>query len=205
MGYSITKWVLWPIVWLFFRPKGIGSDSIPEGGAALLACNHVSYLDPLLLGIVTPKRVFFIAREDLFRHWLLGFVLRLSRTIPLDRNGFDHKAIRIAIRYLNQGRVLCLFPEGTRSSDGRVRGGQVGIGFLSVKTNTPVIPAYIHGTHKALPRGQRRIRPYPIRVIYGKPIHPAEISEEISDRERYRRITEGTMRTLKELETACVT
>lgn len=137
-----------------------------------MAANHVSNLDPVALGVACPRPFLFLAKEELFRNRFFGWVLRNVNAFPLKRTGMDISAIKQAIRWVRNGGALMIFPEGTRSADGRLGKPQEGIGFLAEKLDCPVIPAYVGGTDKALPRGAKFFRRHRISVTFGKQITP---------------------------------
>ncbi len=200
MLYGISKVLLSVLFRLLFRIQGSGTEKIPREGGVLLACNHVSFLDIPCLGVICPRQVQFVAREDLFEHRLLGFLLKKYQPILIARGRSVLSAIRAVAKALEKEKVVCLFPEGTRSRDGQLKEVQLGIGFLAIKTGAPVVPVYIEGTHNALPRGQHWIRPYPVKVIFGEPIDPTEVAKEFVPKERYRQVAQDVMDSLRKLQ-----
>src|SRR3989338_3614730 len=149
--YYIARFLLW----LFFRAgfdlKVSGQGYIPKQGPFIVASNHVSYLDPPLIGVACSRRCRFMARSSLFRHALLGAFLRAVNVIPLERGEADIGAIRKAINYLLKGEAIAIFPEGGRQLSGRVREVRRGVGLLALKAKVPIIPAFVRGTFEALP------------------------------------------------------
>lgn len=158
------------ILKVFFRMKVYGQENIPKKGGFILASNHVSYIDPPAVGAAANRRVKFMAREDLFSHPLLGWWLRNVEVIPVKRDSADLSALKAAMKILKQGRGLALFPEGRRSTDGKIGEPEPGIGFLAAKTGVPVIPTFVSGTEKALPKGAKKIKPHQVSVCFGKQI-----------------------------------
>ncbi len=165
-----------------------GLDHIPPEGPVILAANHCSLLDPPLLGCAIATRVVhYLAKDTLFRG-PLGWLLRRLQTVPVDRSRGDIAALRRALEILRGGGLLGLFPEGTRSRDGRMGPAKGGIGFLVARAGAPVVPARLEGTFRALPRGAILPRPVRLSVHYGVPIQPDEISALGADRAGYERV-----------------
>jgi 1-acyl-sn-glycerol-3-phosphate acyltransferase len=147
-----------------------GRENIPRTGAFLLACNHVSYLDPMVMGIVTGRRLNYMAKDDLFERPILGYILKSLWTFPVKRNTADKRAIRESLDRLKRGLPLLLFPEGTRHGAQGEKKIESGVGFLALKANVPVVPVFIHGSDKVLPPGAKWFRRNRVSVRYGKPI-----------------------------------
>lgn len=166
-----------------------GAMHVPAEGACIVAGNHVSVLDPPLMGCAIPHRVVhYLAKIELFRP-PFGWVLRAVGAVPVERGKGDVGALRRALSLLQEGRVLGLFPEGTRSPDGRLQPPKRGIGFLVAKAAVPVVPAFIAGTFEAWPKGARGPRlGVPVHVRYGAPIRPEEILAEAGQSDGYDRV-----------------
>ncbi|MBI2104835.1 MAG: 1-acyl-sn-glycerol-3-phosphate acyltransferase, partial [Candidatus Omnitrophica bacterium] len=162
------------LLWLFFRVgfglEVVGQEHVPKRGAFLVASNHVSYLDPPLIGVACPRRLRFMARADLFRHLLLGAFLRGVHAIPLKREAGDIAAFRAALAALRGGAGVAIFPEGGRQLSGTPGAPKRGVGLLADAARVPVIPALVQGTFQALPPHERRLRRAKIRVAFGEPI-----------------------------------
>jgi len=169
---------------LLFRFRTFGSDKVPQKKdprGVILAPNHASYLDPPLLGVSLKRRVTFLAKQYLFEHGFVGWVLRNIGTYPIKSESTnDFKSIRDLIRLLKQGACVAVFPEGTRSEDGNFREPEGGIGFLAVKSGAWVVPVYIKGSYEAFPKGAKKVRSRPIEVHYGEPFLPAEKGKDSS-------------------------
>jgi len=161
--------VIKPIFRSLFKIKVYGLEHIPEG-SYLVAPNHRSYLDPPVLNAVFPKHLTFIAKEELFRTPILGILLPHMSALPIKRGAGDVQTLKLALELLHAGCRLCVFPEGTRAKPGEFLKPKLGIGLLAVKSKKPVLPVYIDGTDKVLPRGKKIPSiGYPIRVFIGKP------------------------------------
>jgi 1-acyl-sn-glycerol-3-phosphate acyltransferase len=155
---------------LLFDYRCFGVGHVPRGGGAVLASNHQSYLDPVLVGLGLPRAAFYLARESLFR--LPGFrqLILAVQALPIPRTGTaTRRAIDFGRAVLRAGKLVVLFPEGTRSRDGRMGPVKRGVDLISRPTGSPVVPTFIDGSFEAWPRtGGIRIRP--IRVFFGPPI-----------------------------------
>mgnify|MGYP001605697908 CR=1 FL=1 len=161
---------------LFFklvcRVEVKGRDNIPGGGGFILASNHVSYLDTMAVGSACPRRLNNMAMHDLFSCRLSSWFLSALGVFPVKRNSADISALKEAMVRVERGGGLLLFPEGTRSQDGKLsEKSEAGIGFLAAKLNVPVIPVFVKGTEKALPKGAKFIVPAKVAVCFGKQIH----------------------------------
>ena len=170
MLYNIGKFFFTLLFKVLCRLEVFGTDNIPREVGFILAGNHISYLDPIVLGVVCPKALNFMAKEELFKNHFFGWVLKRVKAFPLKRSSADLSAIKEAIRRIKKGEALLLFPEGGRQTDGKLGLPQSGVGFLAAKLNVPVIPAFIRGTELALPQGAKFIRPHKISVYFGKQI-----------------------------------
>lgn len=155
---------------LFFPVQVQGRENVPRQGAFLLACNHVSYLDPMVMGIVTGRRLNFMAKEELLRKPILGFILKELWSFPVKRNTADKKALRESLDRLKRGLPILMFPEGTRHGSPGEKKIEAGIGFLALKANVPVVPVYIDGSQKVLPLGAKFPRRNKVYVRYGPPM-----------------------------------
>jgi len=181
MVYAVGKFLCWIISVIFFPMKVEGLENIPRRGGFIIAGNHASYLDPVILGVACPRVLNYLARNSLFRHFLFRWILLHVNVIPLKRHSADFSALKEALRRLEKGEGFLLFPEGTRRSAGQDMGkGLAGVGFLARKCQAPVIPAYIKDSDKALPRGSKFIRRSPVTVVFGTLVLPSE-GRDVSD------------------------
>jgi 1-acyl-sn-glycerol-3-phosphate acyltransferase len=152
---------------MLFRLRGEGAEHVPSAGPVLIASNHASVLDPALVGVATARELTFLAKAELFDIPLFGGFIRRLNAHPVRREGSDAAALRTALRLLEEGRALLVFPEGTRSEDGQLGPGKPGVGMLAVLSGAPVVPAYIDGSGRAWPRGQRLPHRSHITVYFG--------------------------------------
>jgi 1-acyl-sn-glycerol-3-phosphate acyltransferase len=172
--WLLLKFVLLgPALRLLFRPRVTGLEHIPRSGGAIVAANHVSFLDPLLLPLVVPRRrVMFLTKTKYIDKPALRWFLAGAGVIPVATDDPDaaRAAVTAAVQAVRAGRLVGIFPEGTRSPDGRLHRGRTGVGRMALASGAPVIPAGIIGTDHALPRGARLPRPRPVRIAFGPPI-----------------------------------
>jgi 1-acyl-sn-glycerol-3-phosphate acyltransferase len=157
-----------------FRLHVEGQEFIPRTGPAILAANHVSYIDPIIIGITIRRPVRFMAKKELFRFPLFGWLLRQFGAFPVNRDRIGLQAFKRATSLLEAGEIVAIFPEGTRGDGGDLRPAKPGIGLIAARTGAPVIPAFHRGTEKVLPKGAWLPRPYRITVKFGAPCRFAE-------------------------------
>jgi 1-acyl-sn-glycerol-3-phosphate acyltransferase len=157
---------------VYFRYQSRGMEHVPAHGAALLVVNHQSFLDPVFAGLPFSRPLRFLARSTLYRGPLLTFVFNKLCAIPVNRDAAGSGTIRHAAAHLQQGHLIGIFPEGTRSVDGRI--GPLKPGFIALlrRAEVPIIPVGLAGTGDAFPRGSWFIRPRKCRVVYGPPLQP---------------------------------
>ena len=165
--YAFARFIFWVSLKLLFRFNVKGKENVPSAGGFILAGNHVSYLDPIVFGVACPRKLNYMARDTLFRNPFAAWALRHANVFPLKRNSADLGAIKEALRRLRSGGGILLFPEGSRSIDGKVQEGLEGVGFLARKSALPVVPMFIKGTQVALPKKARRVRLAKIEVVFG--------------------------------------
>lgn len=198
--YRVCRALLTVFFKLYNRFEVIGLQNVPREGGVLLAANHASFLDPPALGCAVPHRyVRYMARDTLFANRLFGAFLRKIAAVPISREKGDVAALKKAISLLKSGECLGLFPEGTRTRDGKLQPPKPGIGFLVAKAGVPVVPAYIDGTFQALSRNHKWIRPAKIRVLFGPPILPTEWESVPDARDKYEQIGELVMDRIRRL------
>ena len=192
--YRISIGLLGVLFRLYNRWEVSGREHIPETGGVLLIANHTSYADPPIAGPSCPRPVNFMAKAELFRIPLLSAFIRRTHAFPVQRGTADRHALRRAIRLLNDSRVLLIFPEGTRSHDGRLKTFEQGAAFLALASDAAVIPMGIDGADHLLPRGKPILLPAKLRVHFGPPVdlsrlrgkrRTREVLQEASD-EMYR-------------------
>ncbi len=145
-----------------------GEGNVPKTGPVLLVSNHVSYLDPVSIGDASPRRVVFMAKHELFQIKPLGFLLRGVDSFPVRRGEPDRGAFKNTLAMLEEGRVVCIFPEGKRMTEGTLGEAESGAAVFALKTGCPIVPVYVDGTNKMLDH-KGRLRRARVTVAFGKP------------------------------------
>lgn len=207
MFYWVLKTVvLGPILRLLFRPWVEGEENIPEEGAAIFASNHLSFSDSIFLPLVVPRRMTFLAKADYFTG--VGLKGRLTAAffkgvgqLPIDRSGgrASEAALTSGLRVLHRGEILGLYPEGTRSPDGRLYKGRTGVARMALEAGVPVIPVAMIDTDKAQPTGTKVPKLVRIGVRIGEPLDFSRYEGMESDRFVLRSVTDEIMYALMEL------
>ncbi len=160
--YRVARGLCKLVCLVLWRFRATGADNVPRTGPVIVACNHISYLDPVALGIGLPRMLTYLAKKQLFEIPVLGPIIRGCGAYPLDRDAGGVAAVRVALRVLKEGRCIGIFPEGTRNLTGTApeKGGAA---FLAALSGAPVVPAAVCGTKDAKRFAQ-------IRVAYGEPL-----------------------------------
>ena len=170
--YRIVKSLFKTVFVVFYRHKTYGLEHIPKG-SGIIAPNHISFFDPPLVGISCPEEVSFLAKESLLTNPVLGPVLRNLNTYPVSGAEANLSSIKTVCQLLEQDKKVVIFPEGERALDGKLTDVKPGIAILSLRTNAPIIPTFIHGTYEIWPRGQFFPKPWGKTVCaFGSPIYP---------------------------------
>lgn len=171
MLYGVFRAIFWVIFHVFFDVRVQNIDDIPEKGPLIVCSNHMSWWDPPLVATVFPRKVHFMAKKELFRHSVSSYVFKRLGAFPVDRNKSDIKSIRTALRILKEGKVLGIFPEGTRHKDsetvGEIYGGAA---LLGLKGPSRVVPLVIRGSYKF--RGKINVTlgpPITVDAVTGRP------------------------------------
>src|SRR3990172_6874052 len=170
MLYTLLRALAAGILKCWCRLRVEGQERVPSIGPVLLAANHTSLLDPPAVGAATHRRLFYMAKAELFRIPLFGALIRAVNARPVRREGSDPAALRLAVGLLREGKALLVFPEGTRGGEGLLGPAKAGLGMLALLSEAPVIPTFIEGTGRALPRGRMFPRPARVRVVFGPPL-----------------------------------
>ena len=201
MFYWLLKWVfIGPLLRMVFRPRAVGAEHVPEVGPAILASNHLSYADWLFMPLTLPRRVTFVAKAEYFttpgiKGWFQKKFFSGAGQVPIDRSsgGAAEGALLSAKRILDSGDLFGIYPEGTRSHDGKLYRGKTGVARLALETKVPVIPVAVVGTDEIAPPGKKFgsiIRP---TVRFGKPLDFSRYEGLENDRYILRSITDEIM------------
>lgn len=199
MFYWFTKFIVGLLTRILFRIQITGSENIPGRGAFILASNHRSNLDPVIITIVIKRKLHFLGKKELFRSKFSTKIFTMLNIIKLNREGIDKSALKKGLTALQGGRGLLLFPEGKRSRDGRLGLAKPGVALFAFGAKVPVIPAFIKGTEKALPPRTHFIRPARIKLIFDKGLIPLKVTDRASRKSDYQEFTNRIMERIAEL------
>jgi 1-acyl-sn-glycerol-3-phosphate acyltransferase len=198
--YEVLKPFAVALMRLYFRLEARGVEHVPREGALLLVSNHSSVLDPPLVGGAAPRQLCFLAKAQLFDVPLFGRFIHALNARPVRREGSDARALKAALRVLEEGKALLVFPEGTRGPEGALREAKPGAGMLAVLSGAAVVPVLITGSGGALPRGALFPRPRKVIVRFGPPLTFKTRGESAEGRkDAYRAATEEMMRAIAQL------
>jgi 1-acyl-sn-glycerol-3-phosphate acyltransferase len=199
IGYLLLKW----ICQVFFDLKVIGRENVPRSGPVILASNHVSYLDPILIGVSVSRRLNFLAKEEIFKNPLFSWLLKKLQTFPVSRERAGPSAVRNALRLVEKGKALLLFPEGTRGDGKSLLKAKNGIGVIAGRSGAVIVPVYLEGSQKILPRGSRWVRLHPVTVYFGPPLPPnssSSFAREAGKKKAYGEVAEQVMDQIERLK-----
>jgi 1-acyl-sn-glycerol-3-phosphate acyltransferase len=168
--WRMLHWPFWIFCRLWIRVSVEGKERLDPSRGGLMLINHQSYLDPLIVAVMLTRPVSFLARDSLFRIPILGWILRTTLVIPISREAARGGSIRTAVERLENGFLVGMFPEGTRSSGTAVKPLRPGFLAVARRTDQPIYPVGVSGTDRAMPRGAWLIRPVRIQVVYGSPL-----------------------------------
>ncbi|HDS31089.1 MAG TPA: 1-acyl-sn-glycerol-3-phosphate acyltransferase [Firmicutes bacterium] len=159
---------------VFHRLEILYPENLPESGGCMIAANHVSHLDPPVLGTATPRVLSFVAKQELWESGFLKWYFNQIGIIPIKRGGGGAEMLNVAAKAVNDGRAVVFFPEGTRSKTGYPGKVRTGVIVLAAMTGAPIVPVRISGTYDCMPPKTKFIRPGKIQIAFGEPISWAE-------------------------------
>ncbi len=162
----------------YFRWRIYNPEQVPMEGPVILAANHASFIDPPLVGATLKRPLNYLARDTLFPVPVVGWLLRLWKVVPVDREGGGAAGLKGIFNRLLQGGAILLFPEGTRTRDGNLQSARSGIGLVVIKSNAPVVPVRIFGSYEAFGRQTRFPKPRRVLVKFGTPLNFEELRAE---------------------------
>ena len=175
----VSRCIIFPLFKCFFRGKVHGYFNIPRKGSLIVVSNHGSHLDPPLLGHALGRPIGFMAKAELFKIPIMGYLIRQLGAYPVKRGGSDREAIRMASERLSEGLATGIFLDGTRQSNGRVNHPMNGAAFLSARTNSSLLPVAIINSHRALRSGSFLPRFVPIHIYIGEPLSPPNSKKKL--------------------------
>ena len=188
---------------LIFRPRVLGTENVPRTGPVVIAANHLSFVDSVVIALVAPRRVVFLAKAEYFtgkglRGRLVRRLFRALGAVPVERGTYHsaRSSLEVSRRIINDGNAFAIYPEGTRSLDGKLYRGRAGVAWLALSTGAPVVPVGLRGTERLQPVGARLPRPHRVTVHFGQPLEFP--GRENTARER-RRTTDEIMIAIRAL------
>ncbi|MDQ0989559.1 1-acyl-sn-glycerol-3-phosphate acyltransferase [Streptomyces sp. V3I7] len=201
MFYYVLKYAFFgPILKTLFRPRIEGLENVPDSGAAIIAGNHLSFSDHFLMPVMLKRRITFLAKAEYFtgpglKGRLTAFFFHSVGQIPVDRSGKEagQAAIREGVGVLSKGELLGIYPEGTRSHDGRLYKGKVGVAVMALKAGVPVVPCAMIGTFEAQPPGKVVPTLHPVTIRFGKPLDFSRYAGMENEKAIIRAVTDEIM------------
>ena len=206
MFYVIAHFVIRPIFWLLFRPRVIGREHVPSTGPVILASNHLSFIDSIAIPIVAPRRVTLLAKSEYFTGsgvggWLSKALFTGLGALPVERGTqrAAQAALDPALGVLTEGGAFGIYPEGTRSRDGKLGRGKTGVAWLALTADCPVVPVAVAGTDRVQPIGAHWPRPRRISITFGEPLIFDDHRGQAGKGRARREVTDRIMRAIADL------
>jgi 1-acyl-sn-glycerol-3-phosphate acyltransferase len=179
VGYTLTRWIAGVIFRVVWRPRVFGVEHVPTSGPVIIASHHLSFIDSVVIPLAVPRRVRFLAKAEYFegrglRGRGIALFFHLIDAVPVRRTGNrdSMRSLELALEVLREGTAFGIYPEGTRSRDGRLYRGRTGVGWLALTSGAPVVPVALTGTDRVQPVGSNRLRVRPVTITFGAPIDP---------------------------------
>ncbi|MGO1440686.1 MAG: lysophospholipid acyltransferase family protein [Brevibacterium yomogidense] len=198
--WLLKRIVVGPILRILFRPWTRGLQHVPADGGAIIAANHLSFIDSIFVPIAVPRPVVYLAKNDYFtRPGVRGraqrWFFQLTNQLPMDRSGGSgsENSLRAGLDVLQSGSLLGIYPEGTRSPDGRLHRGRTGVARLAIAAGVPVVPAALIGTDAVQPKGKNIPRIRRVGVVFGEPLDFSRFEGRSDDRHVLRAATDEVM------------
>ncbi len=190
MFYTVIRAIIRCLLPIWRRWQVIGIDRLPDTGGVVVVSNHTSNLDPVVVGCALTRRIHFMAKQELFQNPILAYIIRLLGAFPVNREKSDRNAIRKALELLQEGQMIGIFPEGTRSKSGELQRPQIGAAMLAIKANAPILPMALKGTRGLF--GQ-------VTVVVGEPIYLPELWGSRPGKEELEALSLQVMKEIAEL------
>ena len=199
MVYQTLKSFLIPILTLLFRPKVTGLRNVPQSGPVIIASNHLSFSDSIFMPLVVPRKVTFLAKSEYFTSpGIKGFIKKITfialGQVPVDRSG--GRRSEAALDLLSEGACIGIYPEGTRSPDGKLYRGRTGIARMAIESGAAIVPVAMFNTAEIQPTGQVVPKVRRVEMIFGEPLY---FAGDTSDLKVLREITDEIMNAIQEL------
>jgi 1-acyl-sn-glycerol-3-phosphate acyltransferase len=185
--YAVVRLFFKVIFFFYHRVSVKWTEPLPENRNVIIACNHCSNLDPLIVGIAFPRRLRYFAKEELFHPIFFGRIIKILGAVPVSRenNAAAAAALKGLLKFLRDGSDILIFPEGSRSSDGKLQPLESGVGLVASHSQAPILPAFIKGSYDAMPSGSAMVKPVKITITFGNLIvFDPETYKEKSSREK---------------------
>ncbi|MCC5947690.1 MAG: 1-acyl-sn-glycerol-3-phosphate acyltransferase [Nitriliruptoraceae bacterium] len=181
--YRTLRKVLPPLINPYLRVQLEGIEHVPDRAPAILACNHLSFVDSIVLPMNVPRPVYFLGKADYWDSWRTRWFFQGTGVVPVHRGGGGkgEDSLRTGVDILGRGELLGIYPEGTRSPDGRLYRGKTGPVRMALEANVPIVPCAVHGTDKALPTGNYIPSREPVTVRYGRPLDLSRFRDRRTD------------------------
>jgi 1-acyl-sn-glycerol-3-phosphate acyltransferase len=204
--YLLARFVLRPLFWLICRPQVTGRENVPATGPVILASNHLSFIDSIVIPLVAPRRVAYLAKAEYwqgtgFVGWLQRALFTALGALPVERG--THRAAQAALDtalgVLTAGGAFGIYPEGTRSRDGRLHRGKTGVAWLALTADCPVVPVAVRGTDRVQPIGASWPRPHRVSITFGEPLSFPEQRGQAGRGPARRVVTDRVMEAIAEL------
>ncbi|MEK6648196.1 MAG: lysophospholipid acyltransferase family protein [Actinomycetota bacterium] len=203
LPYGLLRAFLTPFLMILFRPKVTGLRNVPVNGPVIIASNHLSFSDSIFVPLVVPRKVTFLAKSEYFTSpGPKGLLKKLTfialGQVPVDRSGGrrSEAALITGLKVLAQGNCLGIYPEGTRSPDGRLYKGRTGIARLAIESGAPIVPVAMFDTDKIQPSGKVIPKIMRVKMVFGEPIY---LTGDSTDNQLLRDLTDNLMRKIQEL------
>lgn len=190
MLYKVGRAIFMVYFRLFNRIYVKGENSIPESGGLIICANHIHWLDPVLLAVCTKRQISYMAKVELFKNKFFNFIMKNLNAFPVKRGVPDISAIKNSLRVIKEGGVLGIFPEGTRSRDGKLKPAEPGVALIAVKTSAPVVPVRIKGNYKLFGK---------IEVSIGSPITFSEYKNKKLSGDETNQLSQSIMNEISRL------
>jgi 1-acyl-sn-glycerol-3-phosphate acyltransferase len=204
--YLVARFVLEPVFWILLRPRVRGRAQVPTSGAFIIASNHLSFIDSLVIPLASPRRVRYLAKAEYFTGagiggWLTRTLFTALGAMPVERetSRAAQGALDTALGVLRQGEGFGIYPEGTRSRDGRLARGKTGVAWLALTADCPVVPVAVAGTDRVQPVDSRWPRPHRVTITFGAPLTFPEHRGQAAKGRPRREVTDRIMEAIAEL------
>ena len=206
MFYVLVRFVVRPLFWVLFRPRVTGRENVPLQGPVVIASNHLSFIDSIAIPTVAPRRVGYLAKAEYFTGtgvagWFTRTLFTALGALPVERE--THRAAQAALDtalgVLREGGAFGIYPEGTRSRDGRLARGKTGVAWLALTADCPVVPVAVAGTDRVQPVGARWPRPAKVSITFGAPLTFPEHRGQAGKGRARRQVTDRIMVAIAEL------